>query len=174
RGKHLATDVASGDLDHAVTRELLGLGHGSLNAVDEVERRLGIPALGPAPVGHDDDVVDPSRRCPVPAVRHVEDVATDDCRPDLVPVRPDVVEGRLRHLQDAALVQRHVTAEQPVEQRSGLVVLVRYEAIYRYRAVHDYFAHGALLYFPLLISLSNSSLFGILRILRILPASRLT
>src|SRR6266542_5914360 len=27
-GKHLATDVASGDLDDAVTRELLRLGHG--------------------------------------------------------------------------------------------------------------------------------------------------
>jgi hypothetical protein len=34
-----------------------------------------MPALGPAPVGHDDDVGDPTRRRPVPAVRHVEDVA---------------------------------------------------------------------------------------------------
>src|SRR5947208_3104694 len=41
RGKHLATDVASGDLDHAVTRKLLRLGHGCLDAVDEVKRRLG-------------------------------------------------------------------------------------------------------------------------------------
>jgi hypothetical protein len=32
RGKHLATDVASGDLDHAVTRKLLRLGHGCLDA----------------------------------------------------------------------------------------------------------------------------------------------
>src|SRR5262245_46836297 len=52
RGKHLATNVASGDLDHAVTRKLLRLGHGCLDAVDEVKRRLGMPALGPAPVGH--------------------------------------------------------------------------------------------------------------------------
>ena len=32
---------------------------------------------------HDDHVVDPARRLPVPAVRHVEDVAADECRPDL-------------------------------------------------------------------------------------------
>src|SRR5512145_1316978 len=54
RGKHLATDVASGDLDHAVTRKLLRLGHGCLDAVDEVKWRLGVPALGLAPVSHDD------------------------------------------------------------------------------------------------------------------------
>ena len=41
RGKHLATDVAGGDLDHAVTRKLLRLGYGCLEAADEVERRLG-------------------------------------------------------------------------------------------------------------------------------------
>jgi hypothetical protein len=52
-GKHLATDLAGGDLDHAVTRELLGLGHGCLDAVDEVERRLRVPALGLRPVRHD-------------------------------------------------------------------------------------------------------------------------
>src|SRR5215213_5480726 len=46
RGKHLATDVASSDLDHAVTRKLLRLGHGGLDAVDEPKRRLGVPALG--------------------------------------------------------------------------------------------------------------------------------
>ena len=85
RGKHLATDVASGDLDYAVTRELLRLGHGCLDAVDEVKRRLGVPAVGRRPVRYDDHVVDPARRLPVPAVRHVEDVAADDCRPDLVP-----------------------------------------------------------------------------------------
>src|SRR5262245_61851043 len=45
RGKHLATDVASGDLDDAATRKLLRLGHGCLDAVDEVKRRLGVPAL---------------------------------------------------------------------------------------------------------------------------------
>ena len=43
-GEHLATDVASGDLDYAVTRKLLRLGHGCLDAVDEVKRRLGVPA----------------------------------------------------------------------------------------------------------------------------------
>jgi hypothetical protein len=134
-------------LNHAVTRKLLRLGHGCLDAVDEVERRLGMPALGPAPVSHDDDVVDPARRLPIPAVRHVEDVAPYDRRPDLVPVRPGVVVGRLRHLQLAALVQRDVTAEQPVEQRSRLVALVRDETVYRHRGVHDYFAHGALLCF---------------------------
>jgi hypothetical protein len=42
-GKNLATDVASGDLDHAVTRKLLRLGHGGLDAVDEVKRRVGVP-----------------------------------------------------------------------------------------------------------------------------------
>ena len=48
RREHLATDVASGDLDRAVTRERLRRGHGCLDAVDEVERRLGVPALGPS------------------------------------------------------------------------------------------------------------------------------
>jgi hypothetical protein len=64
-----------------------GDGSGTLahvrDAGDEVRRRLGMPALGPALVGHDDDVVDPTRRRPVPAVRHVEDVAADDRRPGL-------------------------------------------------------------------------------------------
>ncbi|WP_208800462.1 hypothetical protein [Microbispora triticiradicis] len=32
RGKHLVTDVAGGDLDQAVTRKLLRLGHGCLVA----------------------------------------------------------------------------------------------------------------------------------------------
>ena len=86
----------------------------------------------------------PARRLPVPAVRHVEDVAADECRRDLVPVRPGVIVGRLRHLDLAALVQRDVTAGQPVEQRSGLVVLVRDEAVHRHRAVHDPLAHGTL------------------------------
>src|SRR6476661_10642612 len=70
-GEHLATDVAGGDLDHAVTGELLRLGHGRLDAVDEVKRRVGVPALGRRPVCHDDYVVDPARRLPVPAVRDV-------------------------------------------------------------------------------------------------------
>ena len=143
--KHLATDVAGGDLDHAVTRKLLRLGHGCLDAVDEVERRLGVPAPGLRPVRHDDHVVDPARRLPVPAVRHVEDVAADECRPDLVPVRPGVVVGRLRHLHLAGLVQRDVTAGHPLEQRAGLVSLVRDEAVHRYRAVQDHLAHGLLL-----------------------------
>jgi ABC-type multidrug transport system ATPase subunit len=147
RGKHLATDVTSGDLDDAVTRKLLRLGYGCLDAVDEVKRRLGVPALGLRPVRHDDHVVDPARRLPVPAVRQVEDVAADECRPDLVPVRPGVVVGGLRHLHRAALVQRDVTVGQPVEQRSGLVMLVRDEAVHRHRAVHDHLAHGALLCF---------------------------
>ena len=49
------------------------------------------------------------------------------------------------HLHLAALVQRDVTAGQPVEQRSGLVIFVRDEAVHRHRAVHDHLAHGALL-----------------------------
>src|SRR3954468_22929853 len=72
-------------------------------------------------------------------------------RPTIVapifPVRPGVVVGRLRHLQLAALVQRDVTAGQPVEQRAGLVILVCDEAVHRHRAVHDHLAHRALLCF---------------------------
>jgi hypothetical protein len=56
-------------LDDAVTREFLRLCHGCLDAVDEVKRRLGVPALRLRPVSHDDHVVDPARRLPVPAVR---------------------------------------------------------------------------------------------------------
>ena len=41
RGQHLAADVAGGDLDRAVARELLRLGHGRLDAVGEVEGRVG-------------------------------------------------------------------------------------------------------------------------------------
>ena len=44
-GQHLPTDVARSDLDDAVTGKLLRRGHGCLDAVDEVERRLGVPAL---------------------------------------------------------------------------------------------------------------------------------
>jgi hypothetical protein len=144
-GEDLAADVAGGDLDRAVVRERLGPGHGGPDAVDEVERRLGVPAVGPAPVRDDDDVGDPARRPPIPAVRQVEDVAPDDRHADLVPVRPGVVVGGLRHLQRAARVERHVTVEQPVEQGSGLVALVRDEAVDRHRGVHDHFAHAALL-----------------------------
>ena len=93
-GEHLAADVASSDLDSAVARKLLRLGHGCLDAVDKVERRLGVPALGLRPVCHDDHVVDPGRRLPVPAVCDVEDVAAGNGRPDLVPVRPDVAVTR--------------------------------------------------------------------------------
>ena len=46
RGKHLATDVASGDLDQAVTCKLLRPGQGCLDAVDEVKG-----ASGPQPSG---------------------------------------------------------------------------------------------------------------------------
>ena len=46
RGKHLATDLTSGDLDQAVTRKRLRLDHGCLDAVDEAKRRLGVPARG--------------------------------------------------------------------------------------------------------------------------------
>ncbi|MCC2593792.1 hypothetical protein LKO27_10285 [Tessaracoccus sp. OS52] len=90
----------------------------------------GIPALGRRPVRHDDDVVYPAWRRPVPAVRDVEDVAAGDCHPDLVPVGPDMVVGRLRHLQYAAVVQRHIPTDQPLEQRTGVVVLSRNETIH--------------------------------------------
>ena len=50
RGQHLAADVAGSDLDRAVARDLLCLGHGRLDAADEAERRLGVPALGRRPV----------------------------------------------------------------------------------------------------------------------------
>src|SRR4028118_1001142 len=102
-------------------------------------------ARGPGPVRPAAPVVGPARRLPVPAVRHVEDVAAGDRDSDLVPVRPGVVVGRLRRSQRAALVQRDVTAGQPVEQGSGLVLLVGDEAVHRHRGVHDYLAHGALL-----------------------------
>ena len=68
-GEHLAADVASSDLDSAVTRKLLRLGHGCLDAVDEVERRLGVPALGRRPVRHDDHVVDPGSEASRPSRR---------------------------------------------------------------------------------------------------------
>src|SRR5688572_13677528 len=50
RGKRLASDVTGGDLDDAVARELPRRGDGCLDALDEVERRLGIPALWLRPV----------------------------------------------------------------------------------------------------------------------------
>src|ERR1044072_5810000 len=50
RGQHLAADVAGGDLDRTVARELLRLGPGRLDAVDAVERSLGVPAPGRRPV----------------------------------------------------------------------------------------------------------------------------
>ena len=71
-GKHLATDVASGDLDDAVTRKVLRLGDGCFDSVDEVKRRPRVPALGLRSVRHDDHVIDPARRLPLPAARQVE------------------------------------------------------------------------------------------------------
>ena len=50
RSKRLATDVAGGDLDDAVTREVLCLGHGCFDAVDEMERCLGAPVPRHRPV----------------------------------------------------------------------------------------------------------------------------
>ncbi|MBT0769900.1 transposase [Kineosporia sp. J2-2] len=47
RGERLAADVAGGHLDQVLTREFLCLGHARLDAVGEVERRPGVPALGP-------------------------------------------------------------------------------------------------------------------------------
>ena len=123
--KRLATDVASGDLDHAVTRKLLRLGHGCLDAVDEVKRRLGVSPRAPAGVATDTWSIPLGGFPSQPSVMYVEDVAAGlmSC-PDLVPVRPGVIVGHLRHLQLAALVQQDVTAGQPIEQRSGLIILV--------------------------------------------------
>ena len=72
RGKDLSADVARRHLDHAVTSQFPRLIQGGFHTVYKVERCVGIPALGSAPVGHDHDVFDTSWRCPVPAVRHVE------------------------------------------------------------------------------------------------------
>lgn len=47
RGKDLATDVAGGDLDDAVTREPLRLGHGRLDAVDEASPSDNQSSSGP-------------------------------------------------------------------------------------------------------------------------------
>ena len=129
-------------LDGALARELLCLRHCCVDAVDEVKRRLGAPALWRRPVRPDDHVVDPARWRAAPAVRQVEDVAADDRHSDLVPVGPGEVVGRLRHRQLPGLVERDVTAGHPVEQRAGLVVFVRDEAVHRHTAVHDHLAHG--------------------------------
>src|SRR3954468_16612191 len=144
-GERLAADVASSELDSAVTRKLPRLGHGRLDAVDKVERRLEVPAPGRTTVTHHDHMVDPTRRRPIPAVGDVEGVTAGNGHPDLVPVRPDVVERSLRHLQNATVVQRHVTADEPLEDRTGIVVLSRDETIHRNRPVHDHFPHGFLL-----------------------------
>ena len=58
----------------------------------------------------------------------------------------DGVEAAMARAQELAgdrVVE--VAAGQPVEQRSGLVVLVGDEAVHRHRAVHDHLAHEALL-----------------------------
>jgi len=96
-------------------------------------------------VRHDDDVVDAAGWHAVPPVGQVEDVATDDRRPDPIPVGTGVVVRGLRHLQDAAVVQRDVAAGQPVEQRPGLIAVVGDEAVHRNRAVHDHGPHVDLL-----------------------------
>src|SRR5699024_829430 len=141
-GEQLATDIAGGNLDQAVTGQLLCSGHRGLDAVDEVVGSLRGPAGGWRPVRHDDHVVDTARGRPVPAIGQVEDVPSDDGHPDLVPVRPGVVVGRLGHVELAAGVQRDVTVAVPVEQGSRLVVLVGDEAVHRHHVVHDYLAHG--------------------------------
>src|SRR4051794_31025870 len=144
-GERLAADVASSELDSAVIRKLPRLDHGRLDAVDKVDRRLGVPALGRTTVAHHDHVVDPTRRRPTPAVGDVEGVTAGNGHPALVPVRPDVVERSLRHLQNATVVQRHVPADEPLEDRTGIVVLSRDETIHRNRRVHNHFPHGFLL-----------------------------
>jgi hypothetical protein len=111
----------------------------------KVKGGLGVPALGRRAVRHHDHVVDPGGRRAIPAVRQVEDVAAHDRHADLVPVGTDVVVGRAGHLQHTALVQRELTRGQPLEQGSGLVILVRDEAVHRHRAVHDHRAHDVLL-----------------------------
>src|SRR5258706_847899 len=87
-GEHLATDVASSDLDSAVTRKLLRLGHGRLDAVDEVKRRLGVPALGRRPVRHDDHVVDRSVRRGQP----VSQLSNGEAGPKLIYRHPPVTQ----------------------------------------------------------------------------------
>ena len=52
--------------------------------------RLGVPALGLGPVGHDDHVV-ARGRVTLPAIHQVEQVAAHHDRADRLPHRPDVV-----------------------------------------------------------------------------------
>ena len=109
-------------------------------------RRSGTAPRGsspPAPAGATRRRRGRSRRGrAAPAVRQVEEVTADERHADLVPVRPGVVVRGLRDLHLAGLVERDVTAGHPVEQRTGLVVVIRDEAVHRHAAVHDHLAHG--------------------------------
>ena len=128
RCQRLPTYVASSDGDDPVAGELLGLLHRASDVAHEVVRRLGVPAVGFGPVRHDDDVV-AGRRLAVPAVHQVEQAAADHHRADAGPQRPDIVGRGLRHGEAAALRERPVAVEVPVEQRTDVVVVVGDEAV---------------------------------------------
>lgn len=77
-GKCLATDVASGNIDHSVARKFLRRGQSCLDAVDGVKRRVRLPALALRSVRYDYRVVDLARGHTVPPVCHVEDVESEE------------------------------------------------------------------------------------------------
>jgi len=109
-----------------------------LYAVDEVKRRLGVPALRAAAGASRR----PRGRIPArgfPPSRRM----SKTCLPALVaPTWSQYVPGFSRNtscsnLQYRALVPTGIVSRgQPVEQRSGLVILVRDEAVHRHRSVH--------------------------------------
>jgi hypothetical protein len=93
-------------------------------------------------VRHHDEVLAGGRPA-LPAVRDVEDAAADDQRPDARHARRDVVGGRLRDLQAAALDRLHVAVPVPVEQRPDVVVHVGDEPVHRHHVVHHHGSHRA-------------------------------
>ena len=145
-GKHLATDVTSGGLDDAVTRQLLRFRHRCRDAVDEVKRRSGCQ-----PSGCGRCVTTTTSSIRLGGFPSQPSVRSKTSPPaSVAPISSQY--GRCSRRTPATPSPRrsrptNVTVGQPVEHQSGLVILVRDEAVHRHRGVHDHLAHGALLWF---------------------------
>jgi hypothetical protein len=115
------------------------------DVVDELAGRLGMPALWPRPVRHNNDVF-AGRRSAFPPVGQVEEVPSHDGRPDSLPHRTHVADRVPGDLERPTVDDFGVAIEVPLEQGTNVVLRVRDEAIDRDHRVHEYRVHNSMMF----------------------------
>jgi len=140
----LPTDIASCYGNVAVAGEFLRDHDRAAYVVDKLAGRLGMPALRPRPVRHNNDVF-AGRRSAFPPVGQVEEVPSHDGRPDSLPHRTHVADRVPGDLERSTVDDLSVAIEVPLEKGADVILRVRDEAIDRHDCVHEYRAHDSMM-----------------------------